>query len=141
MKPITMKGSNATWAADQPQYDALPAINLRDTNGTVITCWSLDDEELTDVTQNKCLYLAISTFNQPLQPVLLSTRLDELVSFPTAKEYYEARAEQFIEQLTSTGIFSLISVDDKTRDLMVRFADFLHKPENINTKPPFKDEQ
>jgi hypothetical protein len=94
MEPIKMKGSNAEWAADQPQYQALPAINLKDTNGTVITCWSLNDEELMDVTQNKCLYLAISTFYQPLQPVLLSTKLDELVSFPTSKEYYENKAEK-----------------------------------------------
>ena len=136
MKPIKLKGTNATWATDQPQYQALPSINLKDSNGTVITCWSLDDEELMDVNKNKCLYLAISTFHQPLQPVLLSTKLDELVSFPTAKEYYQARANQFEQLLESKNI----ELDDKMKTLMVEFATFLHKPEIVNTKPPFKDE-
>jgi hypothetical protein len=140
MNPIKLKGSNATWAVDQPQYEDLPAINLKDSNGTVITCWSLNDEELMDVSKNRCLYLAISTFHQPLQPVLLSTKLEELVIFPTAQEYYKARLKQFKEHMKEHDLLKFVSLDNKTEDLMTMFATFLHKPENINTKPPFKDE-
>lgn len=45
---------------------------LRAPDGTILTRWSLDAEEKKLVLEQGYIYLAVSTFNQPLQPVLLS---------------------------------------------------------------------
>jgi hypothetical protein len=76
MKPVSpvipgLDLSECVYAADQPQYQPLPAF--RCVNGKVLTRWTLDAEEIARVVEQGYIYLAVNTFNQPLQPVLLTT--------------------------------------------------------------------
>lgn len=75
MTPTKFEGQNVVYAESQPEYLPLPAMQLQDEGGTVITCWELSDEELAEVVKNKKVYLSIMTFKQPLQPVSLQTSL------------------------------------------------------------------
>jgi len=64
-------GSKPTiFAKDQPWYRQLPSIRTPD--GQVITRWRLSDVERRAILKGEDLYLTISTFNAPLQPVLLT---------------------------------------------------------------------
>lgn len=78
MTPKTFKGHNIVFGKDQPEYQPLPALRLHD--GQVITCWELTDEELQDVIKNKCIYVQQMTFNHPLQPIYVSSDLDNIAS-------------------------------------------------------------
>lgn len=62
-------------AEHQPQYQTLPALPIEsDLPGTILTRWELSDEELETLSETKSVYLYISTFNQPLQPVYLTVK-------------------------------------------------------------------
>jgi hypothetical protein len=71
MKPIETEYTNVVYAKDQPEYIPLPAY--QDTDGTIVTTWELTKEEIEAVKESGRIYLMVSTFNQPLQPVLLTT--------------------------------------------------------------------
>lgn len=75
MNPIEFKGSNFIFGKDQPQYRPLPAMVTGD--GFVISCWELSEEEIETIIKEKRLYLKQLCYNQPLQPVLLTTDLSE----------------------------------------------------------------
>jgi len=60
-----------TFAANQPEYNALPAF--RDSDGTVITRWKLSFRERLRILLHGDLWLWVLTFNNPLQPVVLET--------------------------------------------------------------------
>lgn len=63
------------FAKDQPEYNPLPAL----TDGhTVITKWKLSDKEIKDIFDNRVVYLKILTFGRPLQPILMTTKVEEL---------------------------------------------------------------
>ena len=73
MKPIEFNGFNVTYAEDQPEYLPLPAHKTDD--GMVTTCWKLSFcERLLTVLTGR-LYLKVLTFNKPLQPSKLMTKL------------------------------------------------------------------
>jgi hypothetical protein len=76
MTPTNFEGQNVVYAEDQPEYLPLPALQLGDEHGSVITCWEMTDEELQEVIKNKKIYLSVMTFNQPLQPVSVQASLD-----------------------------------------------------------------
>mgnify|MGYP003496589326 CR=1 FL=1 len=80
MKPTEFKGSNIVFGANQPEYQPLPALALRDQEGTIITCWELTEEELQEVIATKKIYLQQLTFNRPLQPVYITSGLDKLAT-------------------------------------------------------------
>lgn len=65
-----MEIDEVIYAADQPQYQPLPAFKC--VNGKILTRWELTEDEKKLVCEQGYLYLAVSTFNQPLQPVYLS---------------------------------------------------------------------
>ncbi len=74
MKPTSpvIPGSNVTeiiYAEQQPEYIPLPSIRTPD--GIVLSRWELSDEELARVVQTRSVYLALHTFNNPLQPIQL----------------------------------------------------------------------
>lgn len=140
MKPITFPGVNATWAEDQPEYMPLPAINTLDSNGTVITCWELDEAELEEISKSRKVFVSTSTFNAPIQPLYLSTNLESLAVLPTAQEYFKAKVEDFIEALKSHDAFKHVALGDKEKFLMKEFAMYMAQPETRNRKPPFIDE-
>ncbi|HEY1044965.1 MAG TPA: hypothetical protein VGF79_00905 [Bacteroidia bacterium] len=77
MKPKEFKGQNVVFGANQPEYQPLPALRIPET-GEVITCWQMTDEEFEEVSKTRCVYLQQLTFNQPLQPVYLSSGLHDL---------------------------------------------------------------
>jgi len=75
MKPIEFEGVNVVYGKDQEEYMPLPAEKSE--TGQVITCWELTPEEIKQVQERGKIWLAMLTFNQPLQPVLLSTEKPE----------------------------------------------------------------
>lgn len=69
-----------TEAIAQPEYMPLPAMKIpNDPQGLIITKWQLSPEELERVKETGTIHLSMLTFNQPLQPVLLT------VDLPTEK--------------------------------------------------------
>lgn len=80
MKPVEFPGVNVVFAKDQPEYIPLPAYKVPgDPKGAIVTKWKLSPEELNKVQETGEIYLSMLTFNQPLQPVLLT------VDLPTEK--------------------------------------------------------
>lgn len=63
------------YAKEQPEYQPLPS--LRTADGTILTRWQLTEEEKQQVLSQGYVYLLVMTFNQPLQPLLLTTELPE----------------------------------------------------------------
>jgi hypothetical protein len=57
------------YAKDQPQY--LPLPSHRTPDGIVLSRWELADEELQTVIRTRSVYLALHTFNGPLQPIVM----------------------------------------------------------------------
>ncbi len=81
MIPLTEVGciqgyQSILFAKDQPEYIPLPAIS---DGNKVITKWKLTKEELEEVAITGEIYLELLTFGQPLQPIKLSTNLEEVV--------------------------------------------------------------
>lgn len=73
-------GVNVVFAKDQPEYMPLPAMKIpNDPQGLIITKWQLSPEELERIKETGTIHLSVATFNQPLQPVLLT------VDLPTEK--------------------------------------------------------
>jgi hypothetical protein len=76
MQPVSpvIPGSDideVVYAAEgQPQYRPLPAFKCLD--GKILTRWEMSEEEKRIVFEQGYIYLAVSTFNQPLQPVMLA---------------------------------------------------------------------
>lgn len=58
------------YAKDQPEYVPLPAVKLAD--GEVISRWELTVEEKEKISETGCIYVAMLTFNGPLQPIWLT---------------------------------------------------------------------
>lgn len=73
MKPVEPHqqpgGRRVVFAADQPQYDPLPAVI--DSEGVIHTRWQLSADERRAVLDGSCLELMVWTFGQALQPVYL----------------------------------------------------------------------
>lgn len=57
-------------AKDQPQYPTLPSIHTP--SGVVLTRWTLTDAERAAVLRGEDVYIGVCTFNQPLQPLMVS---------------------------------------------------------------------
>ena len=57
------------YAADQPEYEALPSIKTPD--GKVISQWKPTAEELARLNAGEPLTLIVWTFNHRLQPITL----------------------------------------------------------------------
>jgi len=70
MKIATFPECNVVYAENQPEYLPLPAHKAED--GTVTSCWRLSLLERLKVVITGRLYLQVLTFNQPLQPLLLT---------------------------------------------------------------------
>lgn len=71
MKPTEFAGQNVIFAKDQPQYLPLPAH--RDKDGMVTSCWQLSFIERLQVFFSGKVWLRQLTFNNPLQPIKVST--------------------------------------------------------------------
>lgn len=70
---------NVIFAEDQPQYLPLPAHRaLYDLEGRVTCCWVLSFRERLQVLLTGRIWHQVLTFNQPLQPQLLTTAKPDL---------------------------------------------------------------
>lgn len=74
---VKFRECNVTFAEDQPEYTPLPAF--RDDTGMTITCWQLSPDEVEEVKRTGQVYLSQLTFNQPLQPVKITARIEDLI--------------------------------------------------------------
>lgn len=79
------------YANDQPQYQPLPCFKCLD--GKILTRWTLSEEEKRLVLEQGYIYLAVSTFNEPLQPVYLSARPPDVVEYCDWSEAAERTAD------------------------------------------------
>jgi len=70
MEIYKFKECNVTYAANQPEYIPLPAH--KDVEGCVTSCWSLSFIERIKVLFTGKIFLQCLTFNQPLQPLIMS---------------------------------------------------------------------
>ena len=69
--------SEITIAKDQPEYVPLPALKFQD--GLVVTRWSLSWKERLTILLGGSVYLGLLTYNHPLQPIRISTSVEEVV--------------------------------------------------------------
>lgn len=76
MKPIEFNEQNVVYGENQPQYKPLPALSFED--GTVVTCWKLSWKEVLKVLFTRKIWHSMLTFNNPLQPILLTVDKKEL---------------------------------------------------------------
>ena len=69
--------SEITFAKDQPEYVPLPALKFQD--GLVVTRWSLSLAERIHLLLGGSVFLGLLTFNGPLQPIRISTSVEDVV--------------------------------------------------------------
>lgn len=69
MNPVKFPGCNVVYGKDQENYIALPA-NFSTKTGMAITQWEFTDDEVAEIVRNKRMFIGISTFGKPLQPIL-----------------------------------------------------------------------
>jgi hypothetical protein len=65
----TADADEVVYTKEQPEYRPLPCIRAAD--GTILTRWSLNEQEKRKVLEQGYIYLTVMTFNQPLQPILM----------------------------------------------------------------------
>lgn len=76
MKAKEFKEANAVYGENQPEYLPLPAHKTEE--GQAIFCFELDEEERKRIAETGELWVSLLTFNQPLQPILLTTKKADL---------------------------------------------------------------
>jgi len=72
LRPEKFDGTNITYAANQPEYDPLPAMLVEGDHGMVVFCWKLNFWQRILVLFTGRVWHSVLTFRQPLQPQLLS---------------------------------------------------------------------
>ena len=83
MKPVEFPEQTMVIAKDQPEYLPLPAHRFAgDPQGRIACCWQLTWRERLAVLLCGKLWHQVLTFNQPLQPQLLTTEKPDM---PEAK--------------------------------------------------------
>lgn len=89
MSPVipSAEAPEVVYAEKQPEYQPLPCIRAAD--GTILTRWNFTEEEKRQVLEQGYVYLSVSTFNQPLQPVLLSVTPPEGFATAPLEEWAE----------------------------------------------------
>ena len=73
MKLLSFPEQTVVIAEHQPEYLPLPAYQFHDKQGRIAFCWSLSWRERLKVLFSGVLWHQVLTFNQALQPQLLST--------------------------------------------------------------------
>ena len=69
--------SEVTYAKDQSEYLALPALRFSD--GLVVTRWRFSLIERLQILFGGSVYVGVLTFNKPLQPIKISTSVQDVV--------------------------------------------------------------
>ena len=84
MKPIKFNESNVVGKGQENLYEALPALLFYD--GDVVTCWKLSFKDILRIIFTRKLWLCVSTFNNPLQPLFMSTNKRDIFTSKTTKD-------------------------------------------------------
>ena len=83
MKLIEFPEQTTIIAKDQPPYTPLPAHRFKnDSRGRIACCWQLTWRERFHVLLTGKIWHQVLTFNQALQPQLLSTEKPEFFPIP-----------------------------------------------------------
>ena len=89
MKPINFEHCNKIFGANQANVTPLPALLIDSPQGEVITCWKLNLFERLIVLLTGKVWMANQTFNEPLQPITLTTdRRDVYTTFSDRDKWY-----------------------------------------------------
>ena len=64
------------YGESQDEYLNLPAF--KDEKGDVVVCWKLSLRELWRVIRTRKIWLCVKTFNEPLQPLLMTTEKKDI---------------------------------------------------------------
>lgn len=72
MKAIEFDGANAILGAGQPEVNPLPVHRAADQEGTITSCYELDENERKAVAASGKIWLQVWTYGMPLQPQRLS---------------------------------------------------------------------
>jgi hypothetical protein len=100
MKPVNVDlvvpqgWSEVVYAKDQPEYIPLPTLKCVD--GRAVSRWEPTPEERAKIAAGADVYLTVHTFNQPLQPVLLTVNGAPVEPIPMTAMEVNARA--FVEK-------------------------------------------
>ena len=86
MKPLEFKEVNVRFAGNQEEYQTLPCH--RDDEGEVTFCMELTQKEVEAVIKTGRVWLSVLTFNQPLQPIGLTTLKPEAMTEPEISKDY-----------------------------------------------------
>ena len=79
MKLRRFKEQTVVYAQHQDEYLQLPAYQHRNNEGQITCCWGLSWRERLKILFTGKLWHGILTFDQPLQPQLLSTDKPEML--------------------------------------------------------------
>lgn len=94
MRAIEFHEQNTVYAENQPPYTPLPVYKKPgDPQGLVVSKWSFHPDDLKRVFETGAFHLAMLTFNQPLQPLLLT------VDFPENPDPLQYESQTFSEIL------------------------------------------
>lgn len=80
MQLIDFPEQNTVFAKDQPQYRPLPAHRFQDAEGRIACCWSLSWRERLRVLVTGRIWHQVLTFDQPMQPQLLTVAKPDMQS-------------------------------------------------------------
>jgi hypothetical protein len=78
MNPAEFPEQTVVIANDQPQYRPLPAHAFGDAEGRIAFCWRLTWKERLQVLLSGKVWHQVLTFNEPLQPQLLTVEKPEM---------------------------------------------------------------
>lgn len=84
-----LEDQEVIYAKDQPQYIPLRTLKANGHMGQVVSRWTLTPEQRKAVAEGADIFLEISTFHQPLQPIRIA------VSDATGDEF-ERRFREFL---------------------------------------------
>lgn len=68
-------------AEEQPEYETLPA-HYNPQEQSLTFCFGLNKEEIEEIVKTGKIWIKQITFNQPMQPICLSTQKANLIPTP-----------------------------------------------------------
>jgi hypothetical protein len=78
MTSVTFEEANLKIAEHQDEYETLHAHH-NPKEGSITFCFQLNKEELDEIARTGRIYFKQLTFNQPMQPIAMSTEKSDLI--------------------------------------------------------------
>lgn len=102
MSPIEFAEQTLVIAKDQPEYVPLPSYAYKDdVEGKVVFCWELSAVEIQKLIETRKIWHTVLTFNDKLQPQLLSVDKPEMPLYGHPKRR-RIRPDEVMPPLTLT---------------------------------------